>query len=141
MGPNLLPYATKAVSKAVPALATGALSALGSLGIDKIFGKGQTGGFMIPQNKVNQLIQYKDWLTASQKKQILDALQTGGQVVIKPTKSQQGGISWNSSCIYRRSTMLINALTGKGLQVDSQIVQEDHYLFMFHHLNNNQKVE
>ena len=90
MGTKLLPYATKAVSKAVPALATGALSALGSLGIDKIFGKEQTDGFMIPQNKVNQLIQYKDWLTASQKKQILDALQTGDQVVIKPTKTQQG---------------------------------------------------
>ena len=40
LGAKALPYATKAASKAVPALATGALSALGSLGIDKIFGKG-----------------------------------------------------------------------------------------------------
>ena len=37
----MLPFA----AKAAPALATGAMSALGSLGIDKIFGKGQTGGF------------------------------------------------------------------------------------------------
>ena len=51
LGTKLLPYATTAVSKAVPALATGALSALGSLGIDKIFGK-QKGDFLIPQNKI-----------------------------------------------------------------------------------------
>ena len=40
LGAKVLPYAVKGVSKAVPALATGAVSALGSLGIDKIFGKG-----------------------------------------------------------------------------------------------------
>ena len=69
LGTKLLPFASKAVSKAVPALASGALSPLGSLGIDKIFGKGvQTGGFLIPQNKIDQLIKYKDWLTEAQKK-------------------------------------------------------------------------
>lgn len=40
IGARLLPYATKASSKAVPALATGPVSALGELGINKIFGKG-----------------------------------------------------------------------------------------------------
>ena len=40
LGAKALSYATKAVSKVAPYLATGALSALGSLGIDKIFGKG-----------------------------------------------------------------------------------------------------
>ena len=40
LGARVLPYAVKGVSKAAPALATGAISALGSLGIDKIFGKG-----------------------------------------------------------------------------------------------------
>ena len=40
LGARVLPYAVKGLSKAVPALATGAVSALGSLGIDKIFGKG-----------------------------------------------------------------------------------------------------
>ena len=54
---------TKAASKALPALATGPVSALGSLGVDKIFGKGMNGGFLIPQNKIDQLIKYKDWLT------------------------------------------------------------------------------
>ncbi|MCV6599672.1 MAG: hypothetical protein OIF36_04265, partial [Alphaproteobacteria bacterium] len=40
LGARVLPYAVKGLSKAAPALATGAVSALGSLGIDKIFGKG-----------------------------------------------------------------------------------------------------
>ena len=40
LGARVLPYAVKGLSKAVPALATGAVSALGSLGTDKIFGKG-----------------------------------------------------------------------------------------------------
>ena len=39
LGARVLPYAVKGISKAVPALATGAVSALRSLGIDKIFGK------------------------------------------------------------------------------------------------------
>ena len=52
LGTRALPYTTSAISKAVPTLATGAMSALGSLGIDKIFGKGvQQAGFLIPQNK------------------------------------------------------------------------------------------
>ena len=91
LGAKVLPYATKAASKALPALATGAVSALGSLGIDKMFGKGMTGGFLIPQNKIDQLIKYKDWLTKGQKEQILSAVQSGGQVVINPTVKQRGG--------------------------------------------------
>ena len=91
LGAKALPYATKAASKALPALATGAVSALGSLGIDKIFGKGMTGGFLIPQNKIDQLIKHKDWLTKGQKEQILSAVQSGGQVVVKPTVKQRGG--------------------------------------------------
>ena len=74
LGSRLLPYATKAASKAAPALATGALSALGSLGIDKIFGKGQKGGFMIPQNKVDQLIKYKSLLNKETKRRHFNRL-------------------------------------------------------------------
>ena len=91
LGAKALPFVTKAASKALPALATGAVSALGSLGIDKMFGKGQSGGFFIPQNKIDQLIQYKDWLTKKQKEQILSAVQSGGQLVINPTVKQRGG--------------------------------------------------
>ena len=113
LGSKLLPYATTAVSKAAPALATGALSALGSLGIDKIFGKGQKGGFMIPQNKVDQLIKYKSWLTAKQKQQILDSLQSGGKLVIKPTPKQSGGFL-GTLLASIGIPMVLKALTGKG---------------------------
>ena len=91
LGAKALPFVTKAAAKALPALATGAVSALGSLGIDKMFGKGMSGGFLIPQNKIDQLIQYKDWLTKKQKEQILSAVQSGGQLVINPTAKQSGG--------------------------------------------------
>ena len=77
--------------KAITPLATGALSGLTSLGVDKIFGKGQRGGFLIPQDKIAQLIAYKHLLSAGQKKDILNALQSGSGLVIKPPKTQQGG--------------------------------------------------
>ena len=92
LGTKLLPYATTAVSKAVPALATGALSALGSLGIDKIFGKKQKGGFLIPQNKIDKLIANKHLLSKKQKEDIINALKSGSSVFIKPTTKQSGGL-------------------------------------------------
>ena len=119
LGTKALPYATKAITKAVPALATGALQALGSLGIDKIFGKGQTGGFLIPQNKIDQLIKYKDLLTKKQKEQIISAVHTGGQLVVKPTKTQSGGFL-GTLLASIGVPLLLKALTGKGLQVDSK---------------------
>ena len=75
------------------------LSALGGLAsegasqiVKKISGKGvQTGGFLIPQNKINKLIENKHLLTDKQKKDILNSLQTGSGVHIKPTKVQTGG--------------------------------------------------
>ena len=93
-------------------LGLSALAGLASEGasqvVKKISGKGvQTGGlrngshsasrfllesgFLIPQNKINQLITYKHLLTDKQKRDILNALQTGSGVHIKPTKVQQGG--------------------------------------------------
>ena len=120
LGMRSLPYASRALSKAAPALATGALSALGSLGIDKIFGNGiQTGGFLVPQNKIDQLIKYKDMLTKKQKEQIVSALHTGGQLIIKPTKSQSGGFL-GSLLASIGIPLILNALTGRGLQVDKQ---------------------
>ena len=115
LGMRALPYA----SKAVPALATGAMQALGSLGIDKIFGRGQSGGFLIPQEKINQLIQYKDLLTNKQKEQIVNAIHTGGQVFVKPSKRQMGGFL-GTLLASIGIPMLVNALTGKGLQVDNK---------------------
>ena len=115
LGARVLPYATKAV----PALDTGAMQALGSLGVDKIFGRGQTGGFLIPQDKINQFIQYKDLLTKKQKGQIASAIHTGGQIIIKPTKTQSGGFL-GTLLASIGIPMLINALTGGGLQVDNK---------------------
>ena len=115
LGMKALPYA----SKAVPALATGAMQALGSLGVDKIFGRGQSGGFLIPQDKINQLIQYKDLLTNKQKEQIVNAIHTGGQIIVKPTKIQMGGFL-GTLLASIGIPMLVNALTGRGLQVDNK---------------------
>ena len=42
LGSKLLPFAIKGVSKVAPALATGAATALGDLGMKKLFGKGIT---------------------------------------------------------------------------------------------------
>ena len=56
--------------------------------LKKISG-GQVGGFLILQSKINQMIAYKH-LFAKQKQDILNALQTGSGVRIKPTKTQQG---------------------------------------------------
>ena len=133
LGARALPAVTSLASKAVGPLATGALSGLASLGVDKIFGKGkgsgkpssqaklggQVGGFLIPQNKVDQLIKYKDWLTNEQKKQIVNAIHTGGQIVIKPTKSQSGGFL-GTLLASIGVPLLLNALTGRGLQVDRE---------------------
>ena len=46
LGAKLLPFAMRGVSKVAPALATGAASALGEIGLKKLFGRGIT----IPQN-------------------------------------------------------------------------------------------
>ena len=54
--------------KAAAPLVTGALSGLASLGVDKIFGKGQRGGFLIPMDKIAQLVAYKHLLTTGQKR-------------------------------------------------------------------------
>ena len=119
LGAKTLPYATNAVTKVAPALATEVLQALGSLGIDKIFGKGQSGGFLIPQDKIDQLIQYKDLLTKKQKEQIVSAIHTGGQLVVKRTKTQSGGFL-GTLLASIGIPLLMNALSGKGLQVDKK---------------------
>ena len=77
-------------------LGLSALAGLASEGasqvVKKIAGKGvQSGGFLIPQNKIDQLIAYKHLLTDKQKRDILNSVQSGGQLVMKPTKSQYGG--------------------------------------------------
>ena len=103
--------------KAIAPLATGALSGLASLGVDKIFGKGQRGGFLIPMDKIAHLVAYKHLLNTGQKKDILNALQTGNGLVIRPTKKQQGGFL-ETLLASIGVPLLLNALTGKVLQAD-----------------------
>lgn len=117
LGTRALPYATNFASKVLPGLATGALSSLGNFVMDKILGQGQgqIGGFMIPQNKIDQLIAHKNLLTKKQKEQIIAAIQTGGKLVIKPTTKQHGGLL-GSILASIGIPMLLNSILGKGLQ-------------------------
>ena len=70
----------------------GAASEGASQIVKKISGRGvQTGGFLIPNSKIDQLIAHKHLLSDKQKKDILNALQTGSGVNIRPTKTQTGG--------------------------------------------------
>ena len=115
MGTKLLPMATNLATKALPGLTTGVLSSLAGLATGKVLGSGQTGGFLIPQNKIDQLIAYKHLLTAKQKQDILNTLQSGGCVKIKPTKKQSGGFLGTLHASIG-VPLLLNALTGKGLR-------------------------
>ena len=110
LGSKSLPMAMPLAKKAITPLAAGALSGLASLGVDKIFGKGQRGGFLIPQDKIAKLIAYKHLLSAGQKKDILNALQTGSGLVIRPTKTQSGGFL-GTLLASIGAPLLLNALT------------------------------
>ena len=110
LGTKILPNATQAISKVAPALATGAAQALGSLGINKIFG-----GFMIPQNKIDQLIKYKNLLSQKQKEDLMKALQSGGRLIIKPTTVQSGGFL-GTLLASIGIPLALKALTGNGLR-------------------------
>ena len=60
LGSKLLPMARPIVKKDAAPLVTGALSGLASLGVDKIFGKGQRGGFLTPIDKIAELQTFTD---------------------------------------------------------------------------------
>ena len=77
-------------------LGLSALSGLASEGtsqlVKMITGKGtQTGVFLIPLNKIDQLIPYKHLLTMKQTQDLLKGIQTGSGVPIRLNKTQQGG--------------------------------------------------
>ena len=113
LGTKMLPFATQAISKVAPALATGAAQALGSLGINKIFG-----GFMIPQNKIDKLIKYKNLLSQKQREDLMKALQSGGRLIIKPTKVQSGGFL-GTLLASIGIPLALKALTGNGQRPSS----------------------
>ena len=109
-------YAIKGISKAVPALATGAATALGEIGLNKIFGKGIT----IPPQFFPMLPPLVREFTKSQINQINKAYQTGGRMVIKPTRKQiEGGFLGTLASIgIPMAISLVSKMFGGGLQVD-----------------------
>ena len=116
IGARVLPYAIKGISKVAPALATGAASALGTIGIDKIFGKGIT----IPKKYFPMLPSIKKDLTKTQIDLINNMFQSGGRVVIKPTRKQiEGGFLGTLASIgIPMAISLVSKMFGGGLQVD-----------------------
>ena len=95
----------------------GAASQGASQVVKKISGNGQKGGFLIPQNKIDKLIANKHLLTTKQKKDILNALQSGSGVHIKPTMKQSGGFL-GTLLASIGIPMVLKALTGRGLHVE-----------------------
>ena len=113
LGTKLLPMATKVASKAAPALASGALSALGSLGIDKIFGK----GIEIPKKFFPQLNSLINLFTKKQIENLNKVSQSGGKLYFKPTQRQiNGGLLGTLAAIgIPMAIDLASKLFGKGL--------------------------
>ena len=132
LGTKALPFVTKGVSKVAPHLATGALSALGSLGIDKIFGSGTIlpdaivkmlqKGIEIPVKFLVNLINMKEMLTNAQKTLIGKGLQSGKGIVLKPTKRQiHGGLLGTLAAIgipmaIELASKIFGSGAGQGLQ-------------------------
>ena len=128
LGTKALPFVTKGVSKVAPHLATGALSALGSLGIDKIFGSGMIlpdaivkmlqKGIEIPVKFLVNLINMKEMLTNAQKTLIGKGLKSGKGIVLKPTKRQiHGGFLGTLAAIgIPMAIELASKIFGSGLQ-------------------------
>ena len=116
LGARVLPYAIKRISKVAPALATGAASAVGEIGLKKLFGKGIT----IPKRFLTMLPPFDREFTKAQINQINRAHKTGGQLVIKPTRRQvEGGFLGTLASIgIPMAISLVSKMFGSGLQVD-----------------------
>ena len=116
LGSKVLPYAIKGVSKVAPALATGAATALGDLGMKKLFGRGIT----IPKKFFPMLAQIVEEFTQAQIDQINKIFKTGGRLVIKATQQQiEGGFLGTLASIgIPMAISLLPKLFGSGLQVD-----------------------
>ena len=114
--PKVLPMAKSLLSP----LATGALTGVGENIVNKLFGKGQTCGFIIPPNTINQLLLYIAIMTIKQKRDLNKAMQTGQGMRFLPTKHQMGTGLWSilASSGIPLAVNLISKLTGKGLKVD-----------------------
>ena len=116
LGAKVLPYAVKGVSKVAPALATGAATALGDIGIKKLFGKGIT----VPQKFIPFLPPYASEFSKAQIGQINKVFKKGGRLVIKPTRQQiEGGFLGTLASIgIPMAISLVSKMFSSGLQVD-----------------------
>ena len=116
IGSKLLPLAIKGVSKVAPALATGALSAVGDKIMKKIMGE----GISIPKRFFPLLHPFANEFTSAQKDQINKVFKTGGRLVIKPTQKQiEGGFLGTLASIgIPMAISMFSKLYGSGLQVD-----------------------
>ena len=132
LGARVLPYAVKRNFKSFPALATGAVSALGELEINKIFGK----GINIPKRFIEMLPLFRKEFTTSQMDQMNRTYQTGGRLVIKPTRKQiEGGfLGTLASITIPMAISLVSKMFGSGLPLidNHHQIQE---MFMYHLLN------
>ena len=116
LGARVLPYAIRGVSRVAPALATGAASALGEIGLKKLFGKGVS----IPRKFILMLPPFAQEFIKSQRDQINKVYKTGGRLVIKPTRKQiEGGFLGTLASIgIPMAVSLVTKMLGSGLQVD-----------------------
>ena len=116
LGARVLPYAIRGVSRVAPALATGAASALGEIGLKKLFGKGVS----IPRKFILMLPPFAQEFIKSQRDQINRVYKTGGRLVIKPTRKQIEGefLGTLASIGIPMAVSLVTKMLGSGLQVD-----------------------
>ena len=72
-------------------LATDALGSLGGFAMVKMLKRGreQTGGYMIPIDKIVQLVRYQNMLTTYNK--LAEAIRLGSPFIVKETKKQSVG--------------------------------------------------
>ena len=72
--------------KILPGLATDALGSLGGFAMVKMLKRGreQTGGYMIPIDKIVQLVRYQNMLTTYNK--LAEAIRLGSPFIVKETK-------------------------------------------------------
>ena len=90
----------------------GAASEGASQIVKKISGKG-VDSFVIPYSKISQLVPHRDLFSMKQKKDILNALETGSGVNIKPTKTQTGGFL-GTLLASIGIPLVLKAITGSG---------------------------
>ena len=128
IGAKVLPYAIKGMAKAAPAIATGAATALGSLGIDKIFGKGIT----IPKKYFPMLSSIRSEFTKPQIDMINRLYRSGKRVYFKPTPSQiEGGMLGTLASIgIPMAISLVSKMFGSGLQVDGQLTSNTRNVYV-----------